>query len=110
MAKTIAFKAYDPQRKKQHTIATPPVKITSCRFSAEEWKRSQSAAGSAGKVKKGGKTKRQTKKKRTPRSAADVLRCSSDESHEIECLRCGEVGNDADVNILQSISHIETMY
>ena len=97
MAKTRQFKAYDLGRKKQHTIAAPPVKIHQPRLEPREWATATKAKSAAeiksSKVsKKRGRFSKKSTTVRLAQKAIDILRCTA--SDEIECLHCGKTGDD----------------
>ncbi|KAK3686651.1 hypothetical protein LTR37_019582 [Vermiconidia calcicola] len=97
MAKTSQFKAYDLQRKKLHTISSPPVKLKQSRLERGEWTAASKAAAAATKrpskvTKKRGRFSKKAATKKPPQRAADLLRCVA--SEEIECLHCNKPGDD----------------
>lgn len=101
MAKDTSFKAYNLERRgRLHTLPTPPAKITRHRMDRHVWARAVSEASSTGDggVKGGRERKRKGRKAgkgKAPRSAADVVRCRSQEAM---CLHCGRYSDDPDVS------------
>ncbi|RMY14949.1 hypothetical protein D0867_06977 [Hortaea werneckii] len=97
MAKDTPFKAYNLERRGLlHTIPTPPAKTTRHRMDRQVWARAISEAPSTGNAAvKGGRGKKRKSRKagrgRPPKSAADVVRCRSQEAM---CLHCGRYSDD----------------
>ncbi|KAI7372942.1 hypothetical protein KC328_g16924, partial [Hortaea werneckii] len=97
MAKDTPFKAYNLERRgRLHTLPTPPAKITRHRMDRQVWARAISEASSTGDGgMKGGRGKKRKGRKagkgKPPKSAADVVRCRSQEAL---CLHCGRYSDD----------------
>ncbi|KAK3707333.1 hypothetical protein LTR37_012177 [Vermiconidia calcicola] len=89
MAKTTFFKAYDLQRKKQHTITTPtkPAKITSYRLDRQDWAITKTSTRKS--ISRRAKMKAEAK--RTPKAILDVLGYDRPDWH---CRQCGKGGDD----------------
>ncbi|GAB1740008.1 hypothetical protein NU219Hw_g4932t1 [Hortaea werneckii] len=99
MAKNTPFKVYNLERRgRLHALPTPPAKIIRHRMDRQVWARALSEAPSTGNAAvKGGRGRKRKGRKagkvKPPKSAADVVRCRSQEAL---CLHCGRYSDDPD--------------